>query len=252
MDPLNRSFSILDRQPYPLLFASLSGSHLYGFPSVDSDYDIRGAHIVPLDEYVSLRPLRETVECAKYFEDGYEDEIVTHDVLKYFRLLLKNNGYVLEQIFSPMEIEHWHPWLDELRAIAKTCITSNHHLHYAGFGYGEWTKFVKEPKKPVKRILYVFRVFMTGIHLMQTGEVESNILRLNESFQFSFVPELIELKKSGEVNELPEGRQLGFFTKEYAKLEERLKKAAEKSSLPKEPKGRESLDDLLIRLRKEF
>jgi hypothetical protein len=28
--------------PYALLFATVSGAHLYGFPSADSDYDLRG------------------------------------------------------------------------------------------------------------------------------------------------------------------------------------------------------------------
>ena len=28
--------------PYPLLFATISGAHLYGFPSPDSDFDLRG------------------------------------------------------------------------------------------------------------------------------------------------------------------------------------------------------------------
>ena len=30
------------RHAYPLLFATISGAHLYGFPSADSDYDLRG------------------------------------------------------------------------------------------------------------------------------------------------------------------------------------------------------------------
>jgi len=34
--------TIIGQQPYPLLFAIISGSHLYGFPSPDSDYDLRG------------------------------------------------------------------------------------------------------------------------------------------------------------------------------------------------------------------
>lgn len=29
-------------QPYRLLFATISGAHLYGFPSPDSDFDLRG------------------------------------------------------------------------------------------------------------------------------------------------------------------------------------------------------------------
>ncbi|MDJ0688801.1 MAG: nucleotidyltransferase domain-containing protein [Xenococcaceae cyanobacterium MO_188.B32] len=39
-----RLFSkIINSQPYPLLFATISGAHLYGFPSPDSDYDLRGS-----------------------------------------------------------------------------------------------------------------------------------------------------------------------------------------------------------------
>jgi hypothetical protein len=43
VDP--RLHRIADSQPYPLLFATVSGAHLYGFPSPDSDFDLRAAHI---------------------------------------------------------------------------------------------------------------------------------------------------------------------------------------------------------------
>jgi hypothetical protein len=39
---------IVAAQPYPLLFATFSGAHLYGFPSPDSDFDPLGAHVLPL------------------------------------------------------------------------------------------------------------------------------------------------------------------------------------------------------------
>ena len=48
----NRLKAIAERHPYPLLFASISGAHLYGFPSPDSDYDLRGVPILPVSEYV--------------------------------------------------------------------------------------------------------------------------------------------------------------------------------------------------------
>ena len=38
---------------YPLLFATISGAHLYGFPSPDSDYDLRGVHLLPLRDVVA-------------------------------------------------------------------------------------------------------------------------------------------------------------------------------------------------------
>ena len=43
IDP--RLKKIATNQPYPLLFATLSGAHLYGFPSPDSDFDLRGVHL---------------------------------------------------------------------------------------------------------------------------------------------------------------------------------------------------------------
>jgi hypothetical protein len=52
IDP--RLHRIVAAQPYPLLFATISGAHLYGFPSPDSDFDLRGAHVSPLDAVVGL------------------------------------------------------------------------------------------------------------------------------------------------------------------------------------------------------
>jgi predicted nucleotidyltransferase len=47
---------------YPLLFAIISGAHLYGFPSPDSDFDLRGAHVLPLEKVVGLEVRDETAE----------------------------------------------------------------------------------------------------------------------------------------------------------------------------------------------
>jgi uncharacterized protein len=40
MDVDERLRAEVARQPYPLLFVTISGAHLYGFPSPDSDYYI--------------------------------------------------------------------------------------------------------------------------------------------------------------------------------------------------------------------
>src|SRR5690606_16523964 len=88
-------------QPYPLLFATLCGAHLYGFPSADSDFDLRGVHLLPLHELLGLQPRRETVERFERRE-GLELDLVTHDARKFFLLLLERNGNVLEQLYSPL------------------------------------------------------------------------------------------------------------------------------------------------------
>src|SRR4029453_13482898 len=109
---------IVAAQPYPLLFATISGAHLYGFPSPDSDFDLRGVHILPLQKIVGLDFTDETGKDSRVIE-GVEMDIVSHYVKKFFGLLLKKNGYVLEQLFSPL-IVHTTPEHAELKEIAKT------------------------------------------------------------------------------------------------------------------------------------
>ena len=40
--------------PYPLVFATVSGGHRYGFASVDSDLDLRACHLLPAAEVLGL------------------------------------------------------------------------------------------------------------------------------------------------------------------------------------------------------
>ena len=108
---------LVAQQQYRALFVTVSGAHLYGFPSPDSDYDLRGAHILPAREVVGLHPVRETIESAAD-HGGLEVDLVTHDVKKFIEMLLKKNGYVLEQLHSPLVVVT-SPEHAELREIAK-------------------------------------------------------------------------------------------------------------------------------------
>ena len=139
------------RHPYPLLFATISGAHLYGFPSPDSDYDLRGAHMLPVSEAVGLLPKRETIEVSGQRGD-IEMDLVTHDVLKFFTMLLKRNGYVLEQLYSPLIVET-SPAHGELKEIVHGCITRYHSHHYLGFAATQWNLFLKEDPPRVKPLL---------------------------------------------------------------------------------------------------
>src|SRR4051794_16908273 len=91
MDADDRLQAEVARHPYPLVFATVSGAHLYGFPSPDSDYDLRGCHVLPVREVVGRDTGRETVEVSKD-EGGLELDLVTHDARKFFGLLLKRTG----------------------------------------------------------------------------------------------------------------------------------------------------------------
>jgi len=177
-EALERLGREIARHPNPLVFATVSGAHLYGFPSPDSDYDLRGCHVLPVREVVGLDVGRETVEVSAK-DDGFELDLVTHDARKFFGLLLKKNGYVLEQLYSPLVV-HSTPEHEELKAVAQGCVTRHHAHHYLGFAQTQWRLFEGERPRRVKPLLYAYRVLLTGIRLMRTGEVEANLVRLNE------------------------------------------------------------------------
>lgn len=234
-------------QPYPLLFATISGAHLYGFPSPDSDYDLRGVHILPVRDVIGLETGRETIEISEIC-DGLEIDLVTHDVKKFFGLLLKKNGYVMEQLFSPLVLRT-SPEHEELKEIAKDCLTRHHSHHYIGFAETQWKLFDKECPRRVKPLLYVYRVLLTGIHLMRSSEIEANLVRLNEVFKLPYIGELIARKLSGPEKSLLEDADLEFHQHEYERLRNELENAFQSSRLPEAPSGKVALNDLLIKVR---
>ena len=235
----------IESHPYPLVFATISGAHLYGFASPDSDYDIRGVHILPPAEVLGLFHGEETIETM--LDGPPEVDLVTHDAAKFFRLLLRPNGYVLEQLLSPL-VAVTTPEHAELRDLARRCITRHHAHHYVGFSNRQWQLFDKERPRRLKPLLYVFRVLLPGIHLMRTGIVESNLVHLNEDFRLPYLPELIERKTHGREQQHIDAR-IVFFELEYLRLRELLVMEAERTALPDKPDARQELHELLLRLR---
>lgn len=238
---------VVREQPYPALFVTISGAHLYGFPSPDSDFDLRGVHVLPATEVLGLGPSHETIERGGVRE-GREIDLVTHDIKKFFGLMLKKNGYVLEQLYSPLMV-HTTPEHEELKTIAAGCITRFHVYHYLGFAETQWKLLTKESPPRVKPLLYVYRVLFTGIHLMRTGQIEANLLRLNEVFRHPAIADLVARKLEGpERGTLPEA-EMQYHEAEYNRLRTELEEAGRTSSLPKVPAARAALNDLLVRVR---
>ena len=281
----HRLHRIIAAQPYPLLFATISGAHLYGFPSPDSDFDLRGAHVLPLEKVVGLEVRDETVQqemivppdtssglrppspqsgegdCAE--GRALEMDIVSHDVRKFFGLLLKKNGYVLEQLFSPL-IVHTTPEHAELKAICYPkhagsetgapgggVITKHHSHHYFGFAETQWKLFLKESPRRVKPLLYVYRVLLTGIHLMRTGVIEANLVTLNAEFRLPYIADLVARKLAGPEKSTLDDADIAFHESEYQRLRGELQTAHDASQLPDLPdeQTRAALNDLLVRVR---
>ena len=234
--------------PCPL-FATVSGAHLYAFPSPDSDVDLRGAFVLPAPDLLRLSEPRETITITQVCA-GVEVDWVAHDLRKFARLMTRHNGYVLEQLYSPLVV-HGGPWLDELRVIGQGCVTRHLYHHYLGFTKAQ-LKLLTKPTPTVKELLYAYRVLLTGIHVLQTGEVEANLRVLTQHIPLRGVAELIERKIAGaESGQLQPG-ELTAHLAELGRLESDLAAAFEASALPEAPTTLAALDDFIVRARLEL
>ena len=198
-----------DKNISDLPFVTVRGAHLYGFPSPDSDVDLRGSFAAPLANVLGLDAPRETLETAGII-GGVEVEMVGHEIAKHLRLLVKPNGY------------------------------------YAGFARGEWRDYQKVGVgKTIKRLLYLHRVLMTGIVLLTEGVTEANLHRLNERFGLRLDP-LLAMKTREQAD--VEGDDAAF-TQAVGGLFGRLDEARESSPLPEDVPNRAALNEFIIRLR---
>jgi predicted nucleotidyltransferase len=238
---------VIDEQPFPHLFVTLSGSHLYGFDSPDSDFDVRACHVLPSLEVVGLKMGPETID-ASSVRDGVEIDFVSHDAAKFFKLMLGRNGYVLEQLYSPLVLRGGETH-DRLKAIGHTCVTRHHAHHYLGFARNQWQLFRKEDPPRLKPLLYTYRVLLTGIHLMRSGTVEADLGRLNETFRIPYLDDLIARKRESTEAATVEDAGSGVHAVEYDRLTAELEQAYAASTLPDAPSAHDALHDLLVELR---
>jgi uncharacterized protein len=236
---------VLAGERHPLLFATVSGAHLYGFPSRDSDVDLRGVHLLPAEDLVGLRRPEET--CSRMWDrDGVEMDLVTHDLRKFVQLMLKPNGYVLEQLLSPLVVHTSEPHA-ELVALAPGVLTRNHAHHYRGFANTQWRLFEKTGE--LKPLLYTFRALLTGIHLMRSGEVLAHLpTLLGEVAAPARLPELIAAKAEAEHGGA-EGVNGAAVSGEVEALHAVLDEAQATSRLPDAAGGFDALHDLVVRAR---
>lgn len=241
--------AVVGEQPYPLVFATVSGAHLYGFPSQDSDVDLRGVHVLPVEEVVGLTTGPETVS-RMWDRDGVELDLVTHDVVKFARMLLRRNGYVLEQLLSPLVVTT-SPAHAELVALAPGCLTRHHASHhYLGFAGTQWKHY--ERSGGLKPLLYTLRVLLTGIHLLRTHETVCDVTVLAGLVPEAppYLADLVAAKRAAEHGLFDVGT-VGAerVAADVRALVGALEQARDATTLPNEPSAQPALHDLVVRLR---
>lgn len=236
----------LAQQPFQPLFTTLSGAHLYGFESPDSDVDLRGAFVLPLQSVIGLHEPKETVS-KTFDEHGLEIDLVCHDILKFCRLLHKNSGEVLEQLYSDLVV--WpSPRLSELQDLFQPHVGKEFYFHYRGFLINQ-RRLVEKPEATVKECLYGYRVALTGIHLLKSGRLEANLPNLLEIYPQDEVAELIAEKQlSREHAPLSAGRKQRHLER-LEQLQAELEAAHQASPLPPSGGAFEELNEYIVRVR---
>lgn len=155
---------------------------------------------------------------------------------------------MLEQLCSPLVVSS-SPAHRELLALVPQIVTRAHARHYLGFTATQWRLFSRETPPRVKPLLYVYRVLLTGIHLMRTGVLQANLAVLNADARLRHVDDLIARKTGGDEQGALADADVAFHASEMARLRTELESAAAASALPDEPSARPALHDLLLRLR---
>ena len=138
-----------------LLLAVESGSRAWGFPSPDSDYDVRFFYVRPRDWYLSHAPGRDVIETP------IQDEIDLNgwDVRKALTLLLKSNAVVSEWMLSPIRYRTDDPFITGLAALADDLLNPRAiAYHYARSGKLAADRWLDgEGDVPVKKYFYALR-----------------------------------------------------------------------------------------------
>lgn len=229
------------------LVVYLSGAHAYGFPSPDSDLDLKCIHIAPTAALVGFAPPSPTFDRAEIIEE-VEIDYTSNELSHALGGVLNGNGNFLERILGRTALET-SPELEGLRPLAQAAVSRRYHRHYRGFAGSQQKALEQTPT--VKKLLYVIRTAITGTHLLLTGELETDLQLLAPKYGLADVASLIEAKKKGERIEANPAI-LAEWQPRLAEICSRLDRARDESALPEDPTpdSAAALESWLVAIRK--
>ncbi len=229
--------------PGPIVQCAITGAHIYGFPSEDSDLDIKGMHLAPGDQILGLGKALEAHDALEIFE-GVECDLTTHEAKPALVSMLQGNGNMLERFTSPHQLVDG---FEELAELARASVSKASYRHYRGYLKG--MRHEHGLKHRAKTALYCYRVALTGVHLLNTGSVESDLTKLAPEYGIG-VQELVDFKREhGEKCPLPEDLDRKH-TGAFDGLDQMLENALEHSSLPEASTNRASVEAWLMENRR--
>ena len=225
------------------LVVYLSGSHSYGFPSPDSDLDIKAVHTEATGRLLGLSPPPPTASRLEVVR-GVEIDYTSNEIGAVLAGVLSGNGNYIERLLGELVLAR-EPELDGLRPLVQRALSRRVHRHYRGFAFQQRTAFEASGAPTAKQLLYILRTTLTGAHMLATGELVTDVRHLLDRHDMGEARELIEMKRAGERSPLAAdvaARWRGRLDHLFQLLEE----ARAGSVLPEEPANPAELEGWLV------
>lgn len=225
------------------LVVALSGAHAYGFPSPDSDLDLKAVHIAPTRALLGLRADCPPVEHTEITE-GVELDYSSHEIGMVLGGVLKGNGNFIERILGHLLLVR-SPALEELQPLVQASLCKRVHHHYRGFAVNQRREADKTRR--AKKVLYVLRTTLTGTHLLLTGQLVTDLQELAPLYGFH-IDDLLDAKSRSEKQALDDDS----FDAAVIRMDSAfgiLEAAHDRAILPAEAPNAADLDAWLVRTR---
>lgn len=184
-----------------IFYACESGSRAWGFPSEDSDYDVRFMYIHPKDWYLSIDERRDVIE--RPINDMID--LSGWDIRKALRLFRKSNPPLLEWLNSPIVYCKKSNIIDKLKALLPEYYSPTSCLyHYLHMAEGNFREYLKGEMVLVKKYFYVLRPIL-ACKWIEAGygvvpvEFDTLVDRIVDSGELkAAITELLRRKKGGQ------------------------------------------------------
>lgn len=222
----------------------LSGAHAYGFPSPDSDLDLKAIHIAPTRVLLGFEAPTSTFDRAEVIE-GVEIDYTSNELAHALSGILQGNGNFIERVLGRTAFTS-SSLLTELQPLARASLSRRVHKHYRGFSGSQMRLLEKEPT--VKKLLYVLRTALTGTHVLLTGELETDLTRLLDDYGLGDARELVLAKRAGE-RTAADPALLDTWQPRLVAAMKSLDDALLRSVLPEAPPNSKALEEWLVEAR---
>jgi predicted nucleotidyltransferase len=137
-----------------ILFAVESGSRAWGFPSQDSDYDVRFVYIRPTEWYLSIDDKRDVIEVPI----NEMLDINGWDLRKALKLFRKSNPPLMEWLVSDIVYYENYGGKEELLRMKDYVFSPKASLHhYLSMAKGNFREYLQGDQVKLKKYFYVLR-----------------------------------------------------------------------------------------------